>query len=170
MRLSIGAAGEVDLVSTEEFQEGIGGLRRMLSPTSRDRSIRRTIPRSITTSSNGSGVMNFGGPPSGAIWYPLWITVVGPDDHTSYAGHQVAVYVGGEAMVQAPLANLLIPASTATGVPFERKLSSRDGICAHFGDNVFVLFYGDAEAAPFVGVLRVREVHPSNIEELNFLE
>jgi hypothetical protein len=170
MRLSLGAAGEVDLVSSDEFHEGIGGLRKLIAPTPKDRSIRKNIPVSTRTAASGGTLLDFGGPPSGTLWVPLWITVIGADDHTAFASATVAVYVGGEAMVLPPLGNLLIPASAATAVPYNQQISSKDTIYAHFGDSVFALVYGGAGDSPVAGVLRVREVHPSNIEELNFLE
>jgi hypothetical protein len=170
MRLSVGAAGEVDLVSGDEFRDGLSRLGTMLAPSPKDRSIRKQVVASTRTAASGGSLLDFGGPPSGTLWVPLWITVIGADDHTAFASAQVAVYVGGEAMVLPPVANLLVPASSATAVPYNQQLSSKDTIYAHFGDSVFALVYGGAGDSPISGVLRVREVHPSNIEELNFLE
>ena len=167
---SISAGFDVELATKDDLENGLNGLGRRLAPKPEDRSLRKTLAWSGRTAAAGGTLIDFGGPPSGCLWVPLWITVTGGDDHTAVANGQVAVYVGGEALVTPPLGMLLIPASTATSVPFNQQLGGKDTVYAHFGDSVFALVYGTAGDVAVSGVLRVREVHPSNVEELNFLE
>lgn len=126
--------------------------------------IHRTIPSSGIMPASGGLVLEFAsGPPYGAIWYPVWITVFGPDDRTAVANSSVAVYAGGEEYAPS-LANLLIPATTATVLPWFYRIG-KDTIPILTGDDVFAVVYGAAAGTQIGAVLRVREVRPSALAE-----
>jgi hypothetical protein len=160
---------EIDLLGKEDFDGGLKLLGDRLAPRPADRSLRKTVARAVTMPGSGPALLDFGGPPSGTLWVPLWITLAGADDHTSVANSQFAVYLGGQATTNPSTANLWIPGGTAPQIPANLPTGGKDTVYAHFGDNVFVLVYGVAGDTQLQGVLRYREVHPSNIEELNIL-
>jgi hypothetical protein len=162
-----GAEGDIDLLSGPEYREGVN---RLIAGR-QDRSLRRPAMQSGTMPSSGGLLLDLGGPPSGTLWVPLVITVTGGDDHTTVANSSVALYMGGEATLNPMplLSNLLIPATTATILPYWQQLGGKDALYLNQGDNLFCIVYGAASGTNITAVARIREVHPSFLEELNTL-
>ena len=94
--------------------------------------------------------------------------MTGADDHTSLTTSQFAIYLGGEASPTPMPGNLWIPGGGGR-LPTNVALGGKDSVNCHFGDSVFALIYGVAGDTALNGILRVREIHPSNIGELNLL-
>lgn len=173
MKAQIVLGGEIDVLSKSEFDEGMKRFDSLLRPNPKDRSIRRIEPASGQMPAAGPLVLDFGGPPAGAMWVPIWVTVTGADDRTSVANSQWALYFGGEApsvASQPPsLANLLIPAGTAPQIPGFQQIGGKDAVYGHFGDHLYLMVYGPVAGTPIIATARIREVHPASFEELNLL-
>jgi hypothetical protein len=167
--MELEASAQISLTA-EEYRSGVDKITRHLK---RDHSNRQIIPQSGVMPTTGPLLLDFGRPPHGALWVPLWLTVSGGDDHTAVANSSVATYLGGQppnaatiGVAPPPLANLLIPATTATVIPYYVSISGKDAVYANQTDGVYCLVYGAAAGTNIVGVLRVREVHPACAEEL----
>lgn len=168
--ISLGADAEIDILSSGEFNSQTDELKRLLKDNrSGDRSIHKTIPQSAEFASDPL-ILDFGCAPAGTMWVPLWITLCGITDSQVVANATCAVYFGGD-VASLSLANLLLPASpTLTPIPFNQQLGGKDAIYGHFGDHFIVVVHGAVAAnQPIIGILRVREVHPAAVEELNTL-
>lgn len=168
--LSLGADVEVDILSSQEYLSDQRQFRhRLKRALSKDNSIHKTIPIAAQFASDPC-ILDFGDPPAGTMWVPLWITVVGATDSQVVANATCAVYFGGDSG-NLSLSNLLIPATTAnTPIPFNAQIGGKDAIYGHFGDHFVVAVHGAVAAGQnIVGILRVREVHPAAMEELNTL-
>lgn len=166
--ISAEVSGDVAL-SIGEFRHGINKLHSALRQN-KSPNIRKEVTASGVFPAAAPLLLNLGGPPVGCMWFPLWITVTGSDDHTAVANSQVAVYLGGQSSTAPALRNLLIPASAATAVPYWQQVSGKEDIGCHYGDELFVLVWGAVAAGSnLVASARIREVHPSGAEELNLL-
>lgn len=158
-----------DIVTGEEMKAGLDGLySRMRRDGTKDRAIRRIEPQSGVMPSSGPLLLSFGGPPTGALWAPQWVTVTGSDDRTVVAAGTWALYFGGLATLNPMLGNLLVPANGST-IPGFQPVGGKDTVYGHEGDELFVLVYGAAAGTNIAAIARIREVHPSNVEELNVL-
>lgn len=158
------------ILTTEEYHRGVDRIAKGLK---RDHSNRLTIPMSGVMPAAGPLLLDFGKPPNGALWVPLWLVVTGADDHTAVANSSVATYLGGQppnsptlASSPPPLMNLLIPATTATVIPYYVSISGKDAVYANQTDGVYCLVYGAAAGTNLTANLRVREIHPACAEEL----
>lgn len=168
--ISLGAEAEVDILSSGEFHTQHDELKRILKAnrSSEDMSVHKTIPISAQWVSDPLE-LDFGDAPAGCMWIPLWLTVCGATDTQVLAGTTTAVYFGGDTSSPS-LANLLIPGTAATQVPFNQQLGGKDAIYGHFGDHFMAFVHGaPAVGQNIIGILRVREVHPAAVEELNTL-
>jgi hypothetical protein len=165
MKFSIDGGVEVDILSGDEYRDGI---QRLLKG-GKDRSIRTTAFASGNMPSSGSLLLNFGGPQTGTMWVPLAVTFGGPDDHTVVANSTAAIYMGGQASANPSLGYLLIPGNAANTIPHWVQIGGKDSLYMHFGDHIYALIYGAAAGTNITATLRYRMVVPSQVEELNML-
>lgn len=169
-RISLGVDAEVDVLSSEEHHDSISRLERLVRQGfEKDRSIRKTVAASGQFVADPL-ILDMGCAPPGALWVPLWITIVGPSDSAVVANSQSAIYLGGDTGGSRSLTSLLVPASAATAIPYWLSIGSIDSIYAHQGDHFYVLVHGAvAFGTSITAIGRVREVHPAAVEELNLL-
>lgn len=170
--LSVDAEAGIDFATKDDIRRGFSALGRRLH--SKDRSIRRSLQVAGQMPTAGPLLLDFGGPPTGTMWAPLIVGIVGSDDHTAVANGVWAVYAGGEAVLTPVpmLGNLLIPGNVTGAtdkIPGYVQPSGKEDVYLHYGDSLFVLVYGAAAATNLLAYAKVREIVPSNEEELNIL-
>jgi hypothetical protein len=175
VKLQLAGGMEVDILGGDEYTQGVDKICSMFH-TRKDRSNRPSLYASGVMPSSGPLLLNFGMPPVGTLWVPLWLVVTGPDDRTQVTSSSVATYLGGQAPSAAtltanppPLANLLIPGTAETILPYYRKISGRDAVYANATDGIYCLVYGAASGTNITATLRVREVHPADSEQVTII-
>lgn len=178
MLISLGAGVEIDILSSEEHHNSMSELRKSLNKTlSPDPSIYKTVTATGTYSQDPT-ILDLGAAPSGAMWVPLWLVVIGPTDSTAVANSMTAVYFGGSVdpvssgsvSSGTSLSNLLIPASAATAIPWWTQLGGNDPLYGHAGDHLYCVIHGGIVfQTQITAIARVREVRPSAVAELNLL-
>lgn len=152
----------VGIAIGNEIRAGFSSLANTLDEGRN--SVRKTLSASGIMPASGALLLGFDGPAYGSLWCPVWVTVYGGDDHTAVANSSVAVYVGGTCSLTPSYSNLVVPATTATLIPWYYKFG-KDTLYAETGDSVYLLVYGAAAGSQIGAALRVREVRPSYSEE-----
>jgi hypothetical protein len=160
MKFSLGAAGEVDLATTDE-------IRKMLSESSPVYPAIPTMParyRSDQVSAvavGGVALLKFERPKTGRQFNVRNLLVTGADDHTVVAGSSVAIYLGdtgalsGQGAVSFPLGMLYQPGVQTDGtlatIPWSNQFGSKQLVVGPAQD-LFLNVQG-AGTSPLTGVI-----------------
>lgn len=151
MRVKIEAGAELDIVTNDELDGKLGGLRKALSPGPiylHKREDAGTMPAS------GNLVLDLGGPPAGLAW-DVKILVVSSIDPTTSTTGRVQVFISAQPPNLSPLMPTDSVGATNT-IPSDFTWSSQQAIM-RYGERLYVVYNTVASGTTMVAAARLLE-------------